>query len=388
MDKKAQLVKKRRYTVLSMFSGCGGMDLGFHKTGFEIVWANDINPDACETYSKNIGPIIQGDIREVQIPDIKDLDVLLAGFPCQPFSNAGKRKGVKEERGTLYKFVLKFINELHPKIVMLENVRGILSIKTERGYLIQEICEEMKNMGYKVSFKLVNASDYGVPQNRLRVIIVGISLDHPLGKFQFPAPIRGLDLSIGNCIKDIPENAPNHNQLLRLNPQAIALGSLVPEGGSWKDIPYELLPERLRRIRDNMKKYRWPNFYRRYHRNEIAGTITAAFKPENAGVWHPIENRVLSAREIARIQSFPDDFVFYGRSVKSIYEMIGNAVPPKLAEAFAKVFIKVLSGEDCLTGAPIRLFSKSDFGKKPVRVSDPEILYDGQGENEQLELSV
>ncbi|NOU57201.1 DNA cytosine methyltransferase [Brevibacillus borstelensis] len=388
MVKNTRDISKQRYTVLSMFSGCGGMDLGFHKAGFEIVWANDINPDACETYSKNIGPIIEGDINDIPVPDIKNLDVLLAGFPCQPFSNAGNRKGTNEERGTLYKSTLKYVSELRPKIVMMENVRGLLSIKTDKGYLIQEICEELKGMGYEVHFKLVNASDYGVPQNRLRVIIVGVSLEHQLGKFQFPAPIDGLDLSIGNCIKDIPENTPNQDQLLRLNPQAIALGSLVPEGGSWKDIPYELLPDRLKKIRDNMAKYRWPNFYRRFHRNEIAGTITAAFKPENAGVWHPIENRVLSAREIARIQSFPDDFIFYGRSVKAIYEMIGNAVPPKLAEAFAKVFIKVLSGEDCLTGAPTRLFSQIKIGKIPVRVSDPEVIYDGQEEYEQLEFIV
>jgi len=379
-------ISKQRFTVLSMFSGCGGMDLGFHNAGFEIVWANDINPDACETYSKNIGPIIEGDINEIPIPDIKNLDVLLAGFPCQPFSNAGNRKGINEERGLLYKHTLKFVNELRPKIVMMENVRGLLSIKTNKGFLIQEICEKLKEMGYEVHFKLVNASDYGVPQNRLRVIIVGISLEHQLGKFQFPAPIHGLDLSIGNCIKDIPENTPNHDQLLRLNPQAMALGSLVPEGGSWKDIPYELLPDRLKKIRDNMAKYRWPNFYRRFHRNEIAGTITAAFKPENAGVWHPTENRVLSAREIARIQSFPDDFIFYGRSIKAIYEMIGNAVPPKLAEAFAKVFIKVLSGKDCLTGAPIRMFSKIKIGKVPIRVSDPEVIYDGPEEHEPLQL--
>ncbi|MFE0301560.1 DNA cytosine methyltransferase [Priestia megaterium] len=369
-------MSKSKPKVLSMFSGCGGMDLGFHQNGYEIVWANDINEDACETYRHNIGDIRNENVSELEIPDIKDLDVLLSGFPCQSFSNAGNRKGVKEQRGILYKETLKFIEKLRPKIVMMENVRGLLSIKTEDGYLITEICNELSQLNYEVHFKLVNASDYGVPQNRLRVIIIALNKKEKLGSFRFPEPLSGMDLSLKNTILDIPENTPNQDQLLKLNPQAIYLGSFVPEGGSWKSIPYEVLPERLKKIRDDMAKYRWPNFYRRYHRDEIAGTVTAAFKPENAGVWHPIEDRVLSAREIARIQSFPDDFVFKGKSVKAIYEMIGNAVPPKLSYAFARTFLKILNGENCPEISEIRYFSTINFGKVPVRAKDAEVIFD------------
>jgi DNA (cytosine-5)-methyltransferase 1 len=367
---------KKKPTVLSMFSGCGGLDLGFHQNGYDIVWANDINEDACRTYEYNIGPIIRGNIEDIEIPDIKDLDVLLSGFPCQSFSNAGNRKGVYEKRGTLYKYTLKYVEILQPNIVMMENVRGLLSTKTETGYLLPEICESLSQMNYEVHFKLVNAAHYGVPQNRLRVIIVALKKGIGLGKFFFPKPVTNVDLSLRNTIFDIPEGTPNHDEILKLNPQALYLGSFVPEGGSWKDIPYEVLPPRLKRIRDNMAKYRWPNFYRRYHRDEIAGTITAAFKPENAGVWHPVENRVFTAREVARIQSFPDDFVFKGRTVKANYEMIGNAVPPKLSSVFAKEFLKVLAGEDIPQTGPIRYFSQINFGKVPVRVNDPEVIYD------------
>ncbi|NHC43466.1 DNA cytosine methyltransferase [Bacillus sp. MM2020_1] len=362
--------------VLSMFSGCGGMDLGFHQNGYEIVWANDINEDACETYRYNIGHILNENVHQLEVPDIKGLDVLLSGFPCQSFSNAGNRKGIKELRGNLYKETLRFIKKLKPKIVMMENVRGLLSTKTDDGYLITEICTELSELNYEVHFKLVNASDYGVPQNRLRIIIVAINKAEKLGEFRFPEPISGLDLSLGNTILDISGDTPNQEQLLKLNPQAIYLGSFVPEGGSWKSIPYEVLPERLKKIRNDMAKYRWPNFYRRYHRDEIAGTVTAAFKPENAGVWHPIENRVLSAREIARIQSFPDNFIFKGRSIKSVYEMIGNAVPPKLSYVFAKTFLTILSGEDCLVTKPVRYFSNINFGRVPVRANDPEVIFD------------
>lgn len=360
-------------TMLSMFSGCGGMDLGFVQAGYKIVWANDIDPDACMTYRRNIGEIYEGDVRELEIPDIEDLDVLTAGFPCQPYSNAGNRRGVADPRGTLYETCLRYVRKLKPKIVMLENVRGFLSIKGKKGRLIEEICSELVDAGYEVHFKLVDATEYGVPQRRLRVIIVSVLKELVPNGFRFPPRVEGVDLRLRTCL-DVPPGTPNQNDIIKLNPQALYLGSLVPEGGSWKDIPYELLPERLKRIRDNMRKYRWPNFYRRYHRDEIAGTITAAFKPENAGVWHPIENRPLSAREIARIQSFPDNFIFVARSVKAIYAMIGNAVPPKLAHAFAESFKKILRGDPLDMRAPIVKYSQ--LPKRPIRCTDPEILFD------------
>ena len=386
MNKSALREMNNKPTVLSMFSGCGGMDLGFHKLGYEIVWANDIDPEACWTYRENIGPINEGDVHNFNVPEIKNLDVLISGFPCQPFSNAGSRKGVSEKRGSLYQTTLTYVKKLQPKIVMLENVRGLLSIKTHSGYLLPEICEELTSLGYEVTFKLINAANYGVPQNRLRVIIVGVSKRNQLGKFSFPLPIIAQDLTLEKTIFDISEDLPNQNQLLSLNPQAIYLGSMVPEGGSWKDIPYEKLPERLKKIRNNMEKYHYPNFYRRYHRKEIAGTVTAAFKPENAGVWHPIEDRVLSVREIARIQSFPDDFIFYGSSIKSIYQMIGNAVPPKLAEVFAADFLRVLTGENCENGTPKRYFSTIKFGQVPIRINDPEVVFDNSRNFEQLKI--
>jgi len=372
-------------SVLSMFSGCGGMDLGFVQAGFHVIWANDINPDACTTYRANLGEIIEADVYEVAIPKVQGLDVLTAGFPCQPFSNAGNRRGVYEARGTLYQRTLAFVAQTAPKIVLLENVRGLLSSKTDHGYLLEEICRALDQLGYQVHFKLVNAAHYGVPQNRLRVLMVGLRQDCGLGAFRFPMPRKDIDLSMGAAIANIPEGTPNHDEILHLNPQARYLGSLVPEGGSWKDIPYDALPNRLKKIRDNMAQYHWPNFYRRYGRNEIAGTITAAFKPENAGVWHPDEPRVLSAREIARLQSFPDDFVFDARSTKAVYAMIGNAVPPTLARQFAESFRRVLLGESVNAEQAVRRMSQIRFGTVPVRVRDAEVVWDSPAKSvEQL----
>lgn len=328
--------KRKKPTVVSMFSGCGGMDLGFVQAGYEVLWANDLKPDACETYGKNIGEIICGDVNQLEVPQISGLDVLTAGFPCQPFSNAGSRKGTDDSRGNLYMSTFKFIEALRPKAVVYENVRGLLSFQGQEKKLIDEISDVLRNdFGYHVDYKLLNFSHFGVPQNRIRVILIatkdGEALEHA-----FPEPIEGLDLSIQTTLKGLTNKVANQSELMRLNPQALFYGSQIPEGGSWKDLPYEVLPERWKKIRDNMAHYHYPNFFRRYARHDVSGTITAAFKPENAAVWHPTKDRIFSVREIARFQTFPDDFVFHGSSIKSKYEQIGNAVPPAIGRQIAE----------------------------------------------------
>lgn len=364
--------KKNGFTHVSLFSGCGGLDLGFRAAGFKTVWANDIDPDACDTFRENLGEIVQGDIREIAFPDLGiELDVLSAGFPCQPFSNAGSRRGVADSRGDLFMYAIKAVKAFKPKVVIFENVRGLLSMKISgsKRLLIEEILGKLHKEGYDCQFKLIDASNHRVAQKRLRLLIVGVLRNSDLGTFRFPQEKSKFRLSIGDTILDIPSDTPNQTELMQLNPQAVSIGSMVPEGGSWKDIPYEKLPKRLQYISDNMAKYRWPKFYRRFHRDEIAGTITAAFKPENAGVWHPVKGRVFSVREIARIQSFPDWFVFGGRNVKSKYQQIGNAVPPRLAYEVALEVVNVLEGHRPLT---LKEFLKKG---EPLRPSDKAIHY-------------
>ena len=187
---------------------------------------------------------------------------------------------------------------------------------------------------------MVNFSHFGIPQNRIRVIVVAIK-DKAYLPYVFPEVVMGKDLSIETTLKGLDETVPNQNELMKLNPQALHYGKMIPEGGSWKSIPYDLLPDRWKKIRDNMPKYHYPNFFRRYARTDVSGTITAAFKPENAAVWHPIEGRIFSVREIARIQTFPDDFTFEGKNVKSKYKQIGNAVPPLFAELLGKQLLSI-----------------------------------------------
>lgn len=325
--------------LISLFSGCGGLDLGFEKAGFEKVWANDFDADAQAVYSLNLGNIDGRDIRTVDEKEIPQGDILTAGFPCQPFSSAGSRKGVYDSRGMLYKECLRIIQDKMPKVIVFENVRGLLSTKYIDGRNLADVIVEdlsaMNGVGYNVVHKLLNASDYGVPQNRQRVFFVGVRKD--LGvNFIFPPKQKKEHLTLRHIL-DIPNNIKNQVDWV-LSPQALVMIKYIPEGGSWKDVPYEKLAPRFQRIRDNMKKYRSPNFYRRFSRDEINGTITASAQPENCGIIHPIENRRYTIREVARIQSFPDDFLFIDDSPKNIvamYKVIGNAVPVSLAQSVA-----------------------------------------------------
>lgn len=330
-----------------MFSGCGGLDLGFQKNGFNILYANELDKDTAYVYRDNIGEIDCKSILDVDLSNLPKSDVFLAGFPCQPFSSAGARKGTEDDRGNLYLTCLEYIDIHKPKVVLFENVQGILSTKNLDGSnLLDSIVSllEASGEGYKVQYKLILADRYEVPQKRKRVIIVGVAKSIQ-DDFIFPEEIPFSEaLLVGSIIQGV-EGLPNQDDLFKLSPQVQRLVPFIKEGGSWKDIPYEELPERLKKIRDNMKKYKSPTFLRRFARNEINGTITASAMPEKCGILHPTEDRRYTVREVARIQSFPDDFVFNINSIQKKYKMIGNAVPPKLAFHLAKSVKSLLDKE-------------------------------------------
>lgn len=345
-NNKETLKVNSKLDTISLFSGAGGLDLGLINAGFNIVFANDILKPAIENYKHNIGDIYEGDITKIKAEELPNADVVVGGFPCQPFSNAGSRLGTEDDRGNLYLEVIKMIEAKQPKVVVMENVRGLLSMKNKDGSkLIDTIVYLLENTspGYEVKYQLLKASDYGVPQNRYRTIIIGIRSDIKMD-YQFPEPTTyNYDkLSVGAAIKGV-EGLVNQDEVWELSPQSQHLIHFIPEGGSWKNIPYEELPDRMKRIRDDMKRYHSPNFYRRFARHEINGTITAAATPEKSGILHPIEDRRYSVREIARIQSFPDSYEFVGDSVSSKYKVIGNAVPPKLGEVIGKSIVEQLA---------------------------------------------
>ena len=397
---------KKIYRVASLFSGCGGLDLGFlgdftfmgkhyDRLPTKIVFANDFDSDASTCYNANqllskgdSCDCLLKDIRQVEDDKIPDFDILLAGFPCQPFSNAGNRKGVYDDngRGTLFEEcerILKAkINNGHkPLAFVFENVRGILSSKMESGITVpDEIKNRMEIHGYNVTMKLICASDYGVPQKRYRVLIIGTDKDKypifdfarmeneviennlPSEKYTYSEP-----LLLGNILKETRKDDPDNifweysvstqkmidmigpckagYESFHLFSESVAKDSLpeyVSEGKSWKDIEPDNLPPRFKKIHDDPKKYHAPKFYRRFALGEINGTITASAQPENCGITHPFENRRYTVREIARIQSFPDDFHFNSIPLQSRYKVIGNAVPPVLAWVVAKSLTDLL----------------------------------------------
>jgi DNA (cytosine-5)-methyltransferase 1 len=360
------------FRVCSLFCGAGGTDLGFlggfdhlgvrfDKLNFEVVWANDIDPDAVATYKANqsnfLGnhPVHAGDVRKVDIAHVPDFDVLLAGFPCQPFSNAGNRKGVSDDRGTLFEEVHRFIISKTPMAFVLENVKGILSIKMPDGsFVVDEIVKQLREVettsGGKVRYRiasptLVKANEVGVPQQRQRVFIIGIREDLGvtfdwLSIMKFASHEAIAKTTLKHVLHGV-KKCPQGKEVWAFSPQSAKMIPLIKR--SWKDIPYDDLPERLKKIRDDMVRYRSPNFYRRFGLDEVNGTITASAQPENCGIIHPKEDRRYSVREVARIQSFPDEFIFFGRTIAEKYKVIGNAVPPVLAHTIAQTLQAVLS---------------------------------------------
>lgn len=300
--------------VVSLFSGAGGLDLGFVKAGHTILWANDLYEDAVETYRKNIGDhIVCEDISKVSTSDIPDCDIVIGGFPCQGFSVANTKRHEQDERNVLYKQLIRVISDKRPKFFLAENVKGILSLG--KGKVFQMILNDFENLGYKVKYKVLNAADFGVPQTRMRVIIIGVRNDIDF-EYQYPIPTHSSDDSSG---------------LKKWVSVSDALDG-IPDPDSENDLPNH-----------DYSKYKLEfNGYighRKLDPDQPAPTVTARGDSKGGVVIlpHPNATRRMSCRETATIQSFPLDYEFAGNR-SSVYRQIGNAVPVLLAYAVANQF--------------------------------------------------
>lgn len=325
--------------IISLFSGCGGLDLGFHQEGYETVWANDFDHWACETFKKNIGDVIvEGDIEQIDPYDnnsIPDCDIVLGGFPCQDFSMIWKRPGLDGERGNLYKSFLRVVDAKKPKVFVAENVKGLLTANNKKA--IKQIVSDFENIapGYKVKIKLYNFADYGVPQLRERLLIVGIRSDIDFD-FEHPDPTHSAKdddllphVTAGEALANIPSEAKNTEQQ-NLSPKTVEKLKLISAGGNFTDIPKD---------HPLYVKGMISHVYRRIHPDEPSKTIIAA---GGGGTWgyHYPEPRSLNNRERARLQSFPDDFEFVG-TMTQVRKQIGNAVPPQGVRELAKTLKKI-----------------------------------------------
>lgn len=300
--------------VVSLFSGAGGLDLGFKMAGHEILWANDLYVDAVETYRHNIGNhIICEDIANVSTNDIPNCDIVIGGFPCQGFSVANTKRTADDERNTLYKQLIRVIDAKCPKFFLAENVKGILSL--DKGRVFEMIKSDFTNLGYKVEYKVLNAADYGVPQTRMRVIIVGVRNDVDF-IYHFPTPTHNQNGTEG---------------LKRWVSVTEALAS----------IPDPDKPNAMKNHEYSKYKLQFNGYlgHRALDPDKPAPTVTA--RGDNKGgvviLPHPNAQRRMTCRELAKIQSFPLDYEFCGNR-SSVYRQIGNAVPPLLGYVVAKKF--------------------------------------------------
>ena len=304
------------FTAVSLFCGAGGLDLGFDKAGFCTMWANDCDVDACKTHqSWSNAKVVCGDISKVDVENIPDSDVILGGFPCQGFSLSGPRK-IDDSRNILYKHYVRIVARKQPKIFVGENVKGLLTMGN--GQIIEAIIEEFSACGYNVFYKLVNAKDFGVPQDRERVIICGFRKDLNVQEFDLKIPKVNM-VTLKEALADLPE----------AKPEEVC------------DAPYSS------RYMSRNRKRNWEQVS--YTIPAMAKQVTLYpgspdMKKISKDLWEFGESGVtrrLSWREAAAIQTFPKWIDFYG-DLTSKYKQIGNAVPVKLAECVANQLKEIL----------------------------------------------
>lgn len=300
--------------VVSLFSGAGGLDLGFIQAGHTIVWANDIYGDAVETYKLNIGNhIVCDDIANVHTDTIPSADIVIGGFPCQGFSVANVKRHEKDERNKLYLQLVRVIREKKPKFFLAENVKGLTTFC--EGKVFNMILSDFKALGYNVVYKVLNTADFGVPQTRQRVIIVGTRED--LGfSYEFPTPQFSKN-GIGSTSKWVSVGEALAN---------------IPDPDTDNDLPNHIYSK----YKLNFNGYIG---HRPLDPNKPAPTVTARGDDRGGVVIlpHPNGIRRMSCRELATVQSFPLDYNFVG-GISSICRQIGNAVPPLFARQLASVF--------------------------------------------------
>lgn len=322
----------RKYTIVDLFSGVGGLSLGFQKEDFELLLANDIDEDVGKTFKKNHPeiPFLKKDIKKLTKKDFnkilgnRKVDVLVGGVPCQSFSMAGNRirKNVdcaNDERHFLFMEFIRIAKILKPKIAIIENVKGILS--SHKGKIKNEILEGLEKLGYRVDYKVLNSADYGVPQLRERVLFVANRINK---KNLFPKITHKPEryITVGQALKNVPKLNHNPRELSGVTLKRV---KLIKQGKNWQSLPKNLQTKSIH-----------SGAYGRLSEKKPSRTIMTRFDTPTVGfVIHPREHRTLTVREGARLQSFPDNFEFIGTN-SSQNRQVGNAVPPRLSQAIAK----------------------------------------------------
>jgi len=375
--------------IIDLFAGCGGFSLGFESAGFNTVLAIEIDQWASDTYRKNHPKtqLVTGSIRDINPLDYlspEDVDGIIGGPPCQGFSLSGNRDP-KDPRNSLFMEFVRFVKWMSPKFFVMENVTGILSMKTRDKRLVSDIIKkEFMQIGYRLCVTTLNASDFGVPQSRQRVFFFGVRNDIPFSSIRLiPRPEQKLSLSLWDAISDLPQieagagteiqdyatppanayqalmrnssNVVYNHVAMRHTPRLIERFRQIRYGQSVKDVT----PEHGQRKRGDATSVSGIVFSQnnmRPYPDKPCPTVAASFQ---SNFIHPYLNRNFTAREGARIQSFPDDYLFLGKRTTmswekylSQYQQIGNAVPPLLAKAIAGSISEYLSKLNTIIDEP------------------------------------
>lgn len=338
----------KEFRLGELFCGAGGIALAattarIADSDYRIVhkWANDYAPDACNTYQRNICPdnresVICMDVRKLNIDSLGDIDGFAFGFPCNDFSVVGKQKGFDGEFGPLYTYGVKVLDKYHPLWFLAENVGGLKSAND--GMAFEKIKQDFIHAGYRIYPNLYKFEEYGVPQARHRMIIVGIREDIPY-EFKIPStePYKDIDVTCHNAIENppIPIDAEN-NERTKQSPIVTERLSYIKPG---QNAFTAELPDRLKL---NVKGAKISQIYKRLDPDKPAYTVTAS-GGGGTHIYHYSEPRSLTNRERARLQTFPDDYVFEG-SKQSVRKQIGMAVPPKGARVIFEAILNTFAG--------------------------------------------
>ena len=350
--------------VIDLFAGVGGLSLGFEQAGFNVVLANEYDPEIASAYQMNhphtqmiVGDITSLDLEEMFGKLAGQIDVIIGGPPCQGFSQKGQRKTIHDSRNFLFKYYVKVVELVHPKYFLMENVPNLLT--AEHGYFQKEIVELFSSIGYQLTTGVLNAADYGVPQNRRRAVILG-KRDHPapalpekmsthvtiwdaIGDLAFLQSGEGTEeqpypnLPASDYAKALRGKMSVLHNHVATNHSKLALErlSLIPQNCGKEMLPHEHLTKSI-----------YSGTWSRMIKDDISVTITTRFDTPSSGRFtHPFLNRAITVREAARIQSFPDSFIFSGTK-SSQMKQVGNAVPPRLAYAIAKVIKEDMEGDE------------------------------------------
>lgn len=363
-------------TVVDLFCGAGGLSEGFRQAGFHVRAGNDFFEAAGQTFAETHrdAKFLPGPIQNYSSDDFLraanlqagELDVLVGGPPCQGFSVYNHQRGLHDERSSLYREYLRIVDGLQPQWVVLENVTGMTS--AGGGAAVGAIKDGLSALGYNVKEHIFRAEEYGVPQQRRRIVFIGNRIGAPI---KFPEPSHGTGLkpfvTIRDAIGDLPvlangeekgrqaystepfsefqtemrggSNGVDNHSAARLSKVNLDRLHHIPQGGSWRDIPFDLLPAGMKRAKrsDHTKRYG------RLEWSGLASTILTKCDPHWGAYFHPDQDRILTVREAARLQSFPDWFVFQGSRTDQ-YTQVGNAVPPLLGRALARSIIACAEG--------------------------------------------